>query len=198
MTGFLFKNRDGQTPLPCELQKDLIPKNIQTMSELDAYEEQNIAEALIWLQQVAPSNLDYSFWVLLHKKLFNHVWKWAGKIRQHELNNPDFCKPHIIRTELMQLLGNLDYWIKNDSYPKIEIIARYHERLLTIHPFANGNGRWARILTQQYCKNLQLNPPSWNLKSKSDPQRRRDEYIFAVEQARQKNSFENLVEVIFS
>ena len=43
MSNFLFKIRDGQTPLPAELLKGLKPINIQTMGELDEYEEQNIA-----------------------------------------------------------------------------------------------------------------------------------------------------------
>ena len=198
MNNFLFKNRNRQTPLPSELQSRLIPKNIQTMSELDEYEEQNIAEALMWLQQITIIHLDYTFWTTLHKKLFNHVWKWAGKIRQHDLNNPDFLDPTKIRTELMQLLGDLDFWIENSSYPKKEIIARLHERLLTIHPFSNGNGRWSRILTELYCKKLKLVHPSWNHMLKDNPKKRRDEYILAIEQARQKKSFNDLIKVIFN
>ena len=43
MSDFLFKDRDGQTPLPPELQKGLRIKTIQTVGELDEYEEDNIA-----------------------------------------------------------------------------------------------------------------------------------------------------------
>jgi Fic-DOC domain mobile mystery protein B len=152
VNNFLFKDRDGQTSLPQELRKGLIPKNIQTVGELDEYEEQNIAEGIIWLEGINEKCLDYTFWSKLHKKLFKDVWEWAGKIRQHELNNPDFLLPAQIRTELMKLIKNSGYWIEHKTYPEKEIIARLHERLLTIHPFANGNGRWSRILTDQiFC-----------------------------------------------
>ncbi len=160
MNNFLFKDRDGQTPLPEELRKGLIPKNIQTVGELDEYEEQNIAEGLIWLEDTDEKCLDYIFWSKLHKKLLKDVWKWAGEIRKHDLNNPDFLLPANIRTELMKLIGNLEYWFEHKTYPENEIIARLHERLLTIHPFANGNGRWSRILTEYICKKNQIQIPT--------------------------------------
>lgn len=198
MTSFLFKDRDGQTPLPLELQKGLRPKNVQTVGELDEYEEQNIAQGLVWLEGSNAESLDYSFWVTLHKKLFGDVWNWAGQIRTHELNNPDFVLSHHIRTELAKIIGDAKYWLGHDTYPKKEIIARIHEKLLTIHPFANGNGRWSRILTEHICFKNGIEVPRWNIKNKNEPEKRRKKYIEAVELARHKKQFKNLVEVIFS
>lgn len=198
MTNFLFKDRDGQTPLPPELQKGLKPKNVQTVGELDEYEEQNIAEGLVWLERSSAKSLDYSFWITLHKKLFGDVWNWAGQIRTHELNNPDFLLPHHIRTELAKIIGDANYWLEHDTYPKKEIIARLHEKLLTIHPFANGNGRWSRILTEYICLKNKIDAPTWNVKKKDEPVKRRKEYIEAVELARHKKQFENLIDVIFN
>jgi Fic-DOC domain mobile mystery protein B len=194
---FLFKDRGGQTPLPPELQKGLISKNVQTIGELDEYEEQNIAEGMVWLEDSNANSLDYSFWLRLHKKLFGNVWNWAGEIRSHDLGNADFLYPEKVRPALMQLIGDAEYWFKNDTYPKKETIARIHEKLLTIHPFANGNGRWSRILTEYICKQNKIDIPKWNLKSKDDPQKRRKEYIEAVELARHKRQFLKLIRVIF-
>lgn len=118
------------------------------MGELDGYEEQNIAEGLVWIESSNAEPLEYSFWINLHKKLFGEVWNWAGQIRTHELNNPDFLQPNNIRTELMKIIGDAKYWFEHGTYPNKEIIAHIHEKLLTIHPFANGNGRWSRILTE--------------------------------------------------
>lgn len=50
MKHFYFRDRNGQTPLPDELKKGLIPKHAQTIEELDEYEEANIAEGLNWLE----------------------------------------------------------------------------------------------------------------------------------------------------
>ena len=198
MNDFLFKARDGQTPLPKELRKGLKPKNVQTMGELDEYEEQNIAEGLIWLESSSRKCLDYIFWCELHKKLLSDVWEWAGEIRKHELSNPDFLHPKNIRTELMKLIRDLEFWFENKTYPEQEIIARLHEKLLTIHPFANGNGRWSRILTEYICKDKRITIPTWNNKLKDDPIRRRQEYIKAVEEARHNKNFELLINNIFS
>ena len=197
MKDFLFKDRGGQTPLPPELQKGLISKNVQTIGELDEYEEQNIAEGMVWLEDSNANSLNYSFWLRLHKKLFGNVWNWAGEIRSHDLGNADFLYPEKVRPALMQLIGDAEYWFKNDTYPKKETIARIHEKLLTIHPFANGNGRWSRILTEYICKQNKIDIPKWNLKSKDDPQKRRKEYIEAVELARHKRQFLKLIRVIF-
>src|SRR5690349_9363792 len=101
---FLFKDRDGQTPLPAELQKGLIPKTVQTVGELDEYEEENIAEGIIWLENYKYD--DYatvSFWLKVHKKLFGKVWKWAGKVRTHDLDNPYFLLAHQIWPALKKL-----------------------------------------------------------------------------------------------
>ncbi|MDA9189359.1 mobile mystery protein B [bacterium] len=198
MNNFFFKDRDGKTPLSEELRKGLIPKNIQTVGELDEYEEQNIAEGLIWLEGTNQKCLDYIFWCKLHKKLLKDVWEWAGKIRKNDLNNPDFLLPANIRTELMKLIRNLEYWFEHKSYPEKDIIARLHERLLTIHPFANGNGRWSRILTEYICKKNQIQIPTWNVKLKDDPKKRRQEYIDAIEEARRKKNFKLLIKQIFN
>lgn len=197
MTNFLFKDRDGQTPLPLELKNGLKLKNIQTISELDLYEEQNIAEGLVWLESKELDSLDYSFWLNLHRKLFGTIWDWAGKIRIHELQNSDFSLSHNIRTELVKLNADAKYWFEHDTYPKNEIITRIHEKFLTIHPFTNGNGRWSRILTEYICRTRGINKPTWNIKSKKDPQLRRREYIDALEIARHQKLYKKLIRVIF-
>ena len=71
---FLFRDRDGQTSLPVELQKGLKPTHIQTIGELDEYEEQNIVEGLSWLKNYDGECSVYEFWLKLHKKLFGDVW----------------------------------------------------------------------------------------------------------------------------
>ena len=51
MSDFLLKDRDGQTPLPPELQNGLKIKTIQTVGELDEHEEDSIAKGLSWLEK---------------------------------------------------------------------------------------------------------------------------------------------------
>lgn len=56
-------------------------------------------------------------------------------------------KPEMIRNELMYLLDDYNYQISNAKSDDeiFEIEARFHIKLLHIHPFEDGNGRTARI-----------------------------------------------------
>ncbi len=198
MKNFLFKDRDGQTPLPEELQKGLIPKNVQTIGELDEYEEENITEGLRWLANAKENDLTYSFWLDLHKHLFRNVWKWAGKVRQHELSHPDFYMPGKIWPALKQLEDDAQFWFENESFPSKEIAARFHERIEIIHPFANGNGRFGRILTEHICEQRGLVIPTWGKSMQDEPQKRRKTYVNALYTGQHDQNYEPLVEFMFS
>lgn len=198
MSDFLFKDRDGQTPLPPELRKGLKIKTIQTVGELDLFEEDNIAKGLIWLEKQKKDPTQYQFWIKLHKKLFEQVWSWAGEIRNHELDNPDFKNPHEIWPELYKLEKDLDTWVALKSYESKEIYARFHERIETIHPFANGNGRFGRIITEQLCKQQNQQVPSWGKAWKDEPKLRRKKYIDSIIEARRERSHKSLVEFMFT
>ena len=198
MSDFLFKDRDGQTPLPHEFQKGLKIKTIQTVGELDEYEEDNIAKGISWLAKQKSNPCKYDFWLKLHKKLFENVWSWAGKIRTHELANPDFKLPQEIWPQLYQLEKDLDLWFSTDSMPRQEIAARFHERIETIHPFANGNGRFGRIITEQICRFHQCEIPTWGRRLKHDPAKRRTAYINALTHARRAGDHSMLADLMFS
>ena len=198
MSDFLFKDRDGQTPLPPELQKGLKIKTIQTVGELDEYEEDNIAKGLSWLAKQKGNPCKYDFWLKLHKKLFENVWSWAGKIRTHELANPDFKIPHEIWPQLYQLQNDLEAWISDASLPRQELAARFHERIETIHPFANGNGRFGRMITEQICRYCHYEIPTWGRRLRHDPAKRRAAYISALTRARREGDYSMLASLMFS
>ena len=75
---------------------------------------------------------------------FGDVWKWAGSFRKTEKNIG--IDPYEIPAQLRQLLDDVSYWVENDTYPPKELAARFHHKLVYIHPFQNGNGRHARIM----------------------------------------------------
>ncbi len=199
MKNFYFKDRDGQTPLPEELRKGLLQKTIQSIGELDEFEEDNIASGLIWLEKYKRDDyLTHTFWVKLHKKLFDKVWKWAGKIRENELQNPYFKMPHQIRTELKKLEDDIQYWISNNTYNHQELAARFHERIETIHPFPNGNGRFGRIITEYICERQNVEVPKWGDLLKDKPTLRRSEYIAALNKTRETKRYDDLIKFMFS
>ncbi len=198
MSNFLFKDRDGQTPLPEEFQKGLKLTNIQNMLELDEYEEANMTEGLAWLEKSKDKGLNYEFWQKLHRKLFGNVWSWAGEIRKHKLNNPYFLDPSEIWPAFRLLEGDLKYWLEKRELPFQEIAARFHERIETIHPFTNGNGRFGRILIEYFCKLEKETTPTWGKSLKEDAPLRRKTYVAALDEARKNGDYGSLIHFMFS
>jgi len=140
---------DGNTPIRPEEAEQLIPK-ISTIKELNEYEALNILEAQKWAFSNRTMNstnpLDESYVRTLHAKMFDQVRKWAGVYRKHELNSG--CDPREITQRIPQLLGNTNHWLENKTFPVDECLARFHHQLVSkIHPFPNGNGRHARMMT---------------------------------------------------
>lgn len=191
MKEFLFKDRDGQTPIHPDWQKQLIPTGIQTPGELDEHEEQNIALGLSWLEKQEVDGTDLSFWKAVHGKLFCDVWKWAGKIRTIELQNEEFLRLKHVQSALKELEGNLRFWLKDASMDRAEVAARFHERMLTIHPFPNGNGRLTRILTSYLAKRHGLPTCTWGAQE-PNAAARRAAYVEAIRLARLNGDFKPL------
>jgi Fic-DOC domain mobile mystery protein B len=88
--------------------------------------------------------------------MFGHVWRWAGLYRKTGKNIG--LPAWQIATELRTLCDDCVFWIEYDSYPFDEIAARFHHRLTAIHPFANGNGRHARMMTDIILVHLLKQP----------------------------------------
>jgi len=144
-----YQYSDGNTPIRPEEAEQLIPK-ISAMKELNEYEALNILEAQKWAFSTRTMNstnpLDKSYVRTLHAKMFDQVWKWAGVYRKHELNIG--CDPREITQRIPQLLGNTKHWLENKTFPVDECLVRFHHQLVSrIHPFPDGNGRHARMMT---------------------------------------------------
>jgi len=143
------KYSDGNTPIRPEEAEQLIPR-ISTIGELNEYEALNILQARQWafdnrtMRSTEP--LEEPYVRELHRRMFDHVWKWAGTYRKHALNIG--CDAREILQRIPQFLGNVGYWLGHQTFPVDECLIRFHHQLVSkIHPFANGNGRHARMIT---------------------------------------------------
>jgi fido (protein-threonine AMPylation protein) len=69
---------EGATPIDPDEASGLLLTHITTRGELDRWEQDNIIEALAWLEKMKPKNiLNKTFIRKLHKRMFGNVWKWA-------------------------------------------------------------------------------------------------------------------------
>jgi Fic-DOC domain mobile mystery protein B len=152
---------DGATPLDEDGREGLRFRHIETRSELDRMEQANIIDGLRWLnRQKHPDVLTEAFALTLHKRLFGAVWRWAGRFRNTEKNIG--VAPHQIAMQLRALLDNTRYQADHAVFPSQELALRFHHRLVQIHPFPNGNGRHARIMTDALLRfRLQQAPIRW-------------------------------------
>ena len=138
---------DGQTPLDEDEKEGLLIPSIATRGELDEFEQQNIEQAIAWSLSrsfKAENVFTEDFVKAVHKRMYGNVWVWAGEYR-HTNKNIGIDKWHI-PTGLRNLLDDVKYWYANNTYSPDEITIRFKHRLVSIHCFANGNGRHSRLL----------------------------------------------------
>lgn len=138
---------DGATPLDLDDTAGLIPTHITTQHQLNEWEHANISRGEEWAFSVTRREvLTVDFLLLLHEKMFGDTWTWAGQLRSRE-TLPVGVSPVHVRPELATLFANVQVQLDHRTWGLPEIAARFHHRLVYIHPFPNGNGRCSRTMT---------------------------------------------------
>jgi Fic-DOC domain mobile mystery protein B len=172
----------GETPI--DDVSGLRIKGITTRAELNRFEAENIAKVAAKYLVVRPSRRSAKFsydWSLkLHKEMFGQVWKWAGRVRTQELNIG--VASYSIPENLAMLLDDLASW-PGFSMDFVEQSARLHHRAVKIHPFLNGNGRWARMLANIWLKLNRQALTLWPETTIGASSEIRAEYIAAIVKA---------------
>jgi fido (protein-threonine AMPylation protein) len=112
--------------------------------------------------------------------MFGYVWRWAGKFRKDNLNIG--CDWHQVPLQVQALLDDLVFWENHDSATLVQAV-RLHHRAVQIHPFLNGNGRWARLLSNIWLIRHDHPITEWPEDTIGDRSVIRDEYIAAIKSA---------------
>lgn len=186
---------EGQTPLDEDEKRDLIPTLI-TREDLDAFEQENILEARKWIMQksvLAKQDIFTEKFILnLHKRMYGHVWKWAGTYRKSNKNIG--IEYYLVPTELRQLLDDANYWLENETYSVTDLAIIFHHRLVKIHLFPNGNGRHARLCADVIVAKYGGDKLTWGGNSDlTKPDDIRKAYIAALREA-DAGDYESLLE----
>ncbi len=191
-------NPPGATPLNEEELEGLKIKSITTRGELDRWEQQNINEAMDWLEKRKNKTdiLNETFIRKLHSQMFKKVWTWAGTFRRSNKNIG--VDKHQIGIELRYLIDDIKYWIENKTYESDEIAVRLHHRIVAIHCFPNGNGRHARLIADTLLTDVfNLKPFTWGNGDLTGSGDIRTKYIKAL-RAADKSDYEPLKEFVRS
>lgn len=125
------------------LERGIAPgaKPVRDVKEAEAHRD-------AFLEMVGGSErLTFDTLLRYHRLLFESTKKdIAGRLRQHQvaISGSKFVPP--LAVEVYPLLMEFMEWYgKADLHP-VELAAMVHLRLVTIHPFADGNGRISRLM----------------------------------------------------
>jgi len=155
---------EGATPIDPDDADALIPAGIRTRNDLNAWEQAGITTARSWAldrRRALPIAriLDESFLRELHRRMFAATWSWAGAYRR---SNTNVGVPWpAVPTAMREAIEDARTWIDTDTWAHAEMLARWHHRLVVIHPFPNGNGRWSRLATDLLAHALAVPLPTW-------------------------------------
>ena len=154
-----FSNKIEGNPLSEKQVDEVIEKDSHKHFLKPEQEVRNYYLALNYLEEMAQKKEPFS------KKLILDVQKYVEKgaskekiglrgqtppgvlfaVYDSDTGNPDYIPPEYI--DIPELLDELvEYVNKTDDHPLI-VAAVVHYQLVTIHPFEDGNGRTARLLS---------------------------------------------------
>jgi Fic-DOC domain mobile mystery protein B len=179
-----FEEPEGATPLDPDEKQGLKFGHVTTRGELDELEQANIEQGLAWVSRRRGGSIfDDAFIRSLHRKLFGDVWTWAGQYRLTEKNIG--VDPLQVPVQLRVLLDDARYQVEHSVFPPLEAAARFHHRMVQIHPFPNGNGRHARVAADILLEEIYDHPPiewasGFDLQADNE---RRNAYIAALRAA---------------
>ena len=133
---------------------------LTTQQALNEAEALGVVRAEDFLTELDyPLVVTTSFLRELHRVAFAHLYDWAGRWRTSTPNVGAYVPPAPVR--IPQLIYEFEDDLRfrmsataADSLPDVaQLLAFAHHRLVFIHPFTNGNGRTARLLTNALAYN---------------------------------------------
>jgi len=162
---------------------------VKTQQDLNQVEAENILRATKKFLLKPIKKPDQWFFIhmlrTMHQEMFDDVWEWAGKFRTNQ--TIPGIKPFLISESLKNLCHDVQYWSKFSCHLSlIEQAARIHHRLVFIHPYPNGNGRFARLVADRFLKSWNYLWPNWPIDLDRDGENRQS-YIMALKEADRGN-----------
>lgn len=177
-----FKQDKNSTPL--HDYSGLKLKWVLNMNDLNMAEAENIIQAqtkyLTGKIEKTSSWFNINTLKTIHYDMFRNVWDWAGRFRRSTTSIG--VKPYLIPIQLGELCNDVNSWSKEKiDLTLLEQTARIHHRLVFIHPFENGNGRFARLVADRYIASHGGTHPNWPYLQNIDETRKK--YIQSLQDA---------------
>ena len=182
MIDLLLPLGDGHTWLSEDDRRGLRPAYVTTRGELNAAEQANILRAVGRARRPSARQLlDDLYLRRLHGRMFGEVWSWAGAYRRVDTNIGIGWERIAVATR--DLVEDALAWTAAMSEPADVVAARFHHRLVQIHPFPNGNGRHGRVAADYLVRALGEPRFTWGAAGDLDDAALRAAYIAALHAA---------------
>ncbi len=152
----------------------------KTLREI--YEARNHVKALEFLKAY-KGDLNEEFILRLHSMMLSDIGgRFAGKYRETQVRIFGSDVKFPISMKVPQLMKNFIYWYKKNKnkYHQFELAILMSMKLVSIHPFVDGNGRVSRLV-MNFLLNKR-NYPWVNIYNK-----KRQKYLEAVRKANDEN-----------
>ncbi len=91
------------------------------------------------------------------------------------------------------LLGDVKFWLEHKTYPIEEIAIRFHHKLVFIHPFPNGNGRFSRLAADLLLEYNGARRFTWGATNLSKDDEPRKKYLAALRKADRDKGYDDLL-----
>lgn len=171
---------------------------ITTRSEIQERESENICHAFLYY---FDERKDPATWFNeeglkeIHQAMFGEVWKWAGIYYDGPPRNIGMS-PSLTAYELRAFCEQVVGWRSGKtSLTPLQQSVRILHRLVQIHPFYNGNGRFARFVANLYLFSLEDRVIYWPEKALQYKTPFRQEYVQALKKA-DKGDYDHLEELV--
>ena len=169
---------------------------MRSRGDLNEAEAANILDARRAIRSPTLGEILDDLWLRqLHFRMFGDVWTWAGTYRLSYRNiGIDWTE---VPAAVRNLVQDAQAWMGDDEQQTS--VARFHHRLVAIHPFPNGNGRHARAAADYLSNALKIALPTWGALTYNDTANLRAAYLAALRTAdRATNDLEPLVGFMWS
>ena len=196
MSDPLFDTSDGNTPIDEDEALGLKLTWVRSRGDLNEAEAANILDARRAIRSPTLGEVLDDLWLRqLHFRMFGDVWTWAGTYRVSDRNiGIDWTE---VTAAVRNLVQDAQAWMGDDEQQTS--VARFHHRLVAIHPFPNGNGRHARAAADYLSNALKIALPTWGALTYNDTANLRAAYLAALRTAdRATNDLEPLVGFMWS
>lgn len=144
----------------------LLP-SLSTRAQLAEVERLGLQAARVWVMRPAVLGradlMSEAFARELHRRMFGAVWRGAGDYRR--MPGPAGWEPAQIAEGMRVFLEDAGGWISHGVHAPRDAAVRLHYRLLAVRPWANGNGRHARLLADVLVAAHGEAPLTWGARS---------------------------------